>query len=313
MARSIAPIVALVAALAPGAARADASAGEAERLYAEGIDRLRAGSRLEACARFAASDALTPRATTRARLGECALADGRDADARRLLAEALGLVDALPPERRDAVRAYVASALADVDAREATLEVEVVACGGSPTSLAIDGEAARTTGARAARAALRVAPGPHALRASAEGCEPAAFALTLAVAERRELRVVLVPSRTETRVVREERSPRWLAPTLAGASAGAALAAAYFVWRSRDEVERSDAFCLGDGRCKPEGVGLRDDARTDRARAIALGAASLGLGVASFVVWPGPRVARGEDAGVALRVAPFAVEAAIAF
>lgn len=172
-------------------AQSGADQAAADALYAEGRALLKAGQRAAGCAKFEASLALSPAASTMLNIARCHEQDGKIATALGDYASALALNRDTPGmERRADLDKLARAGISALTPRVPKLRVVLTS---PPPGLEVwsDGKAIPRA---VLGEALPVDPGPHEVRASAPGYLPATRSVTVEEGKSVELTLTLAPA-----------------------------------------------------------------------------------------------------------------------
>jgi hypothetical protein len=165
----------------------------AETLYQSARELRASGNHEAACAKFEASMALNPRATTLLNLASCSERQGKltEALARYQRAQALLNEEPMDPDRRRALGDLAKRGRAEVEPRIARLRVDVEA---APAGLEVKRDGVKMLPAMIGEE-LPIDPGSHTLEASAPGHEDVRRKVTLAEGQSLAVELALAPEK----------------------------------------------------------------------------------------------------------------------
>lgn len=284
-------MAAALALVSPGALAQTSASNEAaaDALYEEGRALLKAGDRAAGCAKFEASQALSPAASTMLNIARCHEQEGKIATAWADYTRALRLnSDTAGVERRKQLAALAREGLRALEPRVPRLRVVLT---NPPPGLraACDGKALP---AAALGEALPLDPGPHELRVSAPGYRMETRSVRL---EEGKTAVVKIDLR---RAADEEPSRGWSRPagialSVAGA-AGLGLGAVTGL-ASLDRIGVIKSSCPGYPHCPSDDQANRDRLSTARTlgsvstAGFIAGGALAAAGITLLVLQPGDK------------------------
>ncbi|TMQ04358.1 MAG: hypothetical protein E6J90_51675 [Deltaproteobacteria bacterium] len=272
---------------------AHAQSAEAEALFRDGRNLIKAGKLAAGCDRLAASERLESSVGTLLNLGDCREKLGKLASAWAAFRKAEAMAKrAGGDERRQAEAGHRAAAL---EPRLSNLVIEV--------GHMVDGLVVRrddeVVDSATWNTALPVDPGSYALVAEAPGYAAWRTSIVIAAGERRhvvsvpllERVAVAAPPAAPTRIIAAPvvrptwTSTRMVSAVFAVAGAGAVGTGIYFGLHARSLDERANQRCPGSACSDPEGLRLNDQAQTSASRANVLYIAGAAALATAAVLW----------------------------
>jgi hypothetical protein len=298
---------AAVVAVSIGVACPDARAqsAEAEALFRDGRNLIKAGKLAAGCDKLAASERLESSVGTLLNLGDCREKQGKLASAWAAFRKAEGRARRTGGDDRR--QAEAGRRAAQLEPRLSNLVIDVAE--------RADGEVVRRDGEIVDEGGwntpLPVDPGQTTITAEAPGRQP--WQMTVAIEAGVPRRLVEVPRLVPVEPVAVEATPPWPPPrpemvrpgaasrpppahgtwtttraisaVLAAAGAGALGTGIYFGVRANDLADRADARCPGAVCNDPEGLRTNDQARTAASRANVLYIAGGAAVASAAVLW----------------------------
>jgi serine/threonine-protein kinase len=247
------------------AAAADDAKLAAEALFAEGRQLMDAGKLEEACAKFEQSEKLDSAPGTLLNLGECHEKRGKTASAWAAFRRAAAAANAKGQTERGA---FARDRAARLEPDLAKLSI-VVPDEARVSGLVISRDG-RSVDATLWGTAVPVDPGRASIEARAPGRQSFRRALDVAAGKSETLVLpVLAPRDTGTGPDTEATSSsggssRTLGIVLVGVGAVGLGVSTFFGFRARSKYQDSKQHCLSsdENQCEPQGIELRDEART---------------------------------------------------
>lgn len=274
--RALALGVALAIVFVGGHAVAQADPASATELFVQGRAAIKAGDFEAACAKLTESQRLDPKVGTLLNLSVCEEHLGRLSSARQHVQQAIDLADATSDARGDTARAR----FAEIDRRVPKLSIRFAPGTRAGVRVERDG---MPLGPAMLGTPLPVDAGPHTLVVHADGHEPRSYSLTLREGQLEDAVVSVGPLLGATPGALASTPPAEV-PSLSGSAsrepstggahrttgfvvAGAGIVGlgvgAFFGVRALSKrSDSNDGPCNAADVCSPEGLQLRQDARS---------------------------------------------------
>lgn len=282
---------------------------EAEALFKEGRELVKAGDHAAGCPKFEAAFALRPTASVLLNIAKCHEREGKLATAWAEIQRARALSrESEGAERHKELEEIAVQAISALEPRLPRLRIVIAR---PPPGLQVtrDGEALPPA---ALGVALPVDPGRHEVLVSAPGYRPEARAATLEEGKTATLELTLerdAPAADSESAQRRGGVPAWV---WVSGGAGLALTGAgvYFLADDLSAISALREHCRTDGgvtTCDPGYDFERDNARKDRGLALAIGLGGAGLVAlgASIIGLARALPARGSDRPAAVTASPW--------